>query len=60
MGPHSSGKEPPMRPFALASASLFALAALGTPSRAAELPPELAGLEQEGEKWFREAGRTDT
>ncbi len=35
---------------------VLALAALLLP---AELPPELAGLEAEGAKWFNEAGKTD-
>jgi hypothetical protein len=39
---------------------LVALAALPcAAARAAELPPELPQLEQDGEKWFNEAGKTD-
>jgi hypothetical protein len=40
--------------------AILAAALLPCPgARAAELPAELAGLEQEGKKWFDEAGKTD-
>jgi hypothetical protein len=38
---------------------LLALAAAAGPALAADLSPEVAGLVQEGEKWFNEAGKTD-
>lgn len=45
-----------MRSLLLAAALLLPAA----PAAAGDLPPELAGLEAEGEKWFQEAGKTDT
>ena len=45
-----------MRAPALALSALLLFAA---PAPAKELPPELKGLIEEGEKWFNEAGKTD-
>jgi hypothetical protein len=43
-----------------ASCAVLVLALAGPRARAADVPPEVAALEQDGEKWFNEAGRTDT
>ena len=60
----AGGRWPPARPFGGPMRPLLLVAALAAAlpaaaARAADLPPELPAMEQEGEKWFNTAGDTD-